>query len=480
MIALLPQGSLPWLVAHEIRLGWRGAVGRMQTRSRLLGYVLLALWIGMGCYLGWVLRDAPFHFVPRAGDVVLAITIGLFTFMVTQAMLASQQALYGAGDLDLLLSAPIGARPVLRAKLIGIAGSILLFYAVVVMPLLVPIAVLGHPGFFGAVALFGALALVAACLGLAITLIITRLAGPRAARTAGQIAAAVLGGALFLLSQLASHGERSTGRVAIFEMLRRSGIGETMLGSLPGKAAFGDPVALAVLIGIAALVFSVTGMLFERRFLASWQAASMRLSSNRRHTSTPIDRHFRRGLFGAVFAKEWLLLARDPALAFQIVLRLIYLLPLAFVALGREHPVPPAPGLAFASVLVVGQLTGSFAFLTISAEDSPDLLVVAPVEKEQVEIAKLLAALAMAAPISLLLPAAVVLWSPIGAAITLFLTAIAGVLAGLIELKLGKPAPRASFNRRRSGSAVAGILAGLVTLAFGSIAGLSVYALGGA
>ena len=90
-----------------------------------------------------------------------------------------------------------------------------------------------------------------------------------------------------------------------------------------------------------------------------------------------------------MFAKEWRLLARDPALAFQIVLRLIYLAPIALAAFGRGRGPPLAPGARLLQRDVAGQLVGSFAWLAVSAEDAPDLLAVAPVGERQVERAKL-------------------------------------------------------------------------------------------
>lgn len=475
--SVLPRGSLAWLVFHEVRLTLRSLRTRTRASARWIGYALMLGYIGFGCFLGWKLRDTPFHYSPLIGDIFLAASIGLFSFMVTQAMLGSQRTLYEAGDLDLLLSAPMPETTVLRAKLLGIAGSIVFTYTVLLLPIVVPLAVLGHPALVGAIALLAGLALLAACLGLALTLLLARIAGPRAARTVGQIAAAILGGGFFIVSQLASHGERGAGRIELFEMLRASKIGETGLGALPGKAIFADPVALIVIVGGAIGIFILTGMSFQRSFLSSYQAASMRLS-RAAPSRRKIARHFHKGLFGAVFAKEVRLLQRDPALAFQVVLRIIYLAPLALAGFGGRGAIPLAPALAFASVAVIGQLTSSFAWLAISAEDTPDLISVAPVEKEQIDIAKLLAALAMAAPLGMILPIAVATQTLAGAAATIVLTVITGALAGLIELKFGKPAPRKSFNQRRGGGVVAALLAGLLTLGMGALAGIVVYGLG--
>ena len=112
------------------------------------------------------------------------------SFMTTQALLRSQHTLYESGDLDLLLSAPLEPRTILRAKLCGIAASVVLSFALLLLPIAVPVAVLGHPGLFGVPALLAALSLTSACLGLAIMIGVVALAGPRAARTLGQIVGA--------------------------------------------------------------------------------------------------------------------------------------------------------------------------------------------------------------------------------------------------------------------------------------------------
>jgi ABC-2 type transport system permease protein len=476
-MTVLPPGSLAWLVLHEVRLNWRSRRSRTRASARWIGYMLMLGYVAFGCFLAWNLRHLPFRYTSSAGDIVLAVSIGLFSFMVTQAMLGSQRTLYEAGDLALLLSAPMAERTVLRAKLLGIAGTIVLTYTVLLLPIVVPMAMLGHPALFGVVALLAALAVVAACIGLGLTLLLAVIAGPRAARTVGQIAAAMLGGGVFIVSQILSHGDRTNaGRVALFELLRKSKIGEGPVGALPGRAVFGDPAALLLLAGTSLALLMLTGIAFQRSFLTSYQAAGMRLS-RAAPSRLGIARHFRSGLFGSVFAKEMRLLQRDPALAFQIVLRIIYLAPLMIAGFGGGHVLPLAPVLAFTSVAVIGQLTSSFAWLTISAEDAPDLIAVAPVEKEQIDMAKLFAAIAMAAPLGIILPIAVATQTVIGAMATLLLTAITGILAGLIELKFGKPMPRKSFNQRRGSGAVAGILAALLTLVMGGLAGVTVYAL---
>lgn len=477
MTALARPGSFAWLARHELRLAWRG---RSKGWAAWLGLALGGLWLAGGCVIAWGLIDVAIPFTAWAGTGVLAAAVVMLSFMTTQAILGSQQTLYERRDLDLMFTAPIGGRTVLLAKLVGIAGAIVTVYALLILPLAVPVAVLGHPGLLGVIGVLAALAMTASAIGIAITLTLAKLAGPRAARTVGQISAAVLGGAIFLISQL---GRGARGRESSIERTFREfhehGLGSTGWSGIPGHAAFGDALSLAVMLVIGIALFAGAGLVLRRLFLSGYQDATMTLSRSK-PTGKATARLFHAGLFRSVLAKEWRLLARDPALLFQMVLRLVYMAPIVLGAMqggGRLF----APSLAFASVLVATQLAGSLAWLTVSAEDAPDLITVAPAHKEAIDTAKLTAALLMAAPFAVIIPAilATVAGRPIGALVTLMLTALGGALAGFIELKLGKPGQRASFAKRRRGGFVSGILGILVALLFGGTAGLAVYLIGG-
>jgi ABC-2 type transport system permease protein len=345
--------------------------------------------------------------------------------------------------------------------------------------MVVPIAILGHPRLLGTVGLLAALAMTASAFGIAITLVLARVAGPRAARTVGQVAAAVMGGALFLTSQFSQQGgRRGSAFTNLFERFRGMGWGDHGWSGIPGHAAFGDLLPLGFVLAAGLALFASAGAVLRRLFLSGYQDAGVKLS-RAKPTGKASARLFHAGLFRSILSKEWRLLARDPGIVFQVILRLVYLAPLMLGAMrgGAEYVVP---GLAFASVLVATQVTGSFAWLTVSAEDAPELITVAPVDKAQVDLAKLAAALLMAAPLAVLLPIviATVGKAPIGAVITLVMTAIGGSIAGFIELKLGKPGQRAKFAKRRQGGFVAGLLGMIVAVIFGGSAALAVYLIG--
>lgn len=472
-------GSFAWLVLHELRLAMLAR--RRKALSTIAGALILLLWVGLGVLIALGLRGVTIPIVPEAFSIAAAGSVGVFTFMTTQALLASQQTLYESGDLDLLFSSPMRPRTIVSAKLVGIVATIAVTFAMLILPLVLPAAIWGHPQLFGIPALLAALALIAACLGLAVTLAIARVAGPRAARTVGQVIAALSGGAIFLATQLTNmSGEgqgvgRRSGWEILYRDIQESGFGTHGIGALPGRAAFGDPVAIALVLGSGVLLFAFTSAAMQTGFLASYRAGGMRLSPRRR-AKGGIDRNFRASLFGSVFAKEFRLLARDPALAFQIVLRLIYLVPLFYLAMRHGSQLPLAPSLAFMSVVIAGQVVSSFAWLTVSAEDSPDLIKIAPVEKEAIDHAKLMAAMAMAAPLFLILPIAIATETIAGAAVALGFTALAGWLTGQLEVAHAVPAPRSTFRRRRGGSWVRGLLQFLISGLIGAVAGVAVFA----
>jgi len=482
IMRLLPPGSFVWLVLHELRLARRPA-GKRSRWLMAIGAVLVLGWIAFGVWIGGLLADVGIVPGPMGMAGAALGSILLFTFMTTQSILGSQRTLYEAGDLDLLFSAPIVPRTVMRAKLVGIAASVVLTFAIIVLPIALPLAWFGHPQLFGIPALIFALALTAACFGLAITLILARIAGPRAARTVGQIVAALSGGSVFVASQYFSNGaprgQRGAVMEALFEKMVAGGFGTHGVGALPGMAAFGDPFAVTALLAGSLLLFILTTRGLQSLFLSGYRAGGMKLSRPKRSTRS-VAKQFHDRLFGAVFAKEWRLMARDPALAFQVVLRLIYLAPLFFIVMRQgDDYVLIAPSLAFSSVLIAGQIVASLVWLAVSAEDTPDLIKVAPVRKDQIDTAKLSAALVMAAPLAILVPVGMAWTTSIAAALfTLGVTGIAGWASGMIEVTFAKPAPRSTFRRRRGGgSFIRGVAQFAVTMFFGAIAAVGVWVL---
>jgi ABC-2 type transport system permease protein len=129
--------------------------------------------------------------------------------------------------------------------------------------------------------------------------------------------------------------------------------------------------------------------------------------------------------------------------------------------------------LAGAVTFMAGQVAGSLAWITISAEDAPELLACAPVDGGVVRRAKLAATMIPVA-ILLALPLGALLWlAPWVGACAILGAIAASASAGLINLWFEKPTPRKAFRNRRGGSVLGAIAETLVCLGWGVTAGMA-------
>src|SRR6201999_3886360 len=135
----------------------------------------------------------------------------------------------------------------------------------------------------------------------------------------------------------------------------------------PARAILGDVTALVAVLGFGALLLGAAIIVFSRRFGEHAIAAAAVSDSGviqRRHLG------FRAiSPKGALRRKEWTLLRRDPWLASQTLMQLLYLLPPA-ILLWRTFAVGGALNLLVpVLVMAAGQLAGGLAWLSISGED---------------------------------------------------------------------------------------------------------------
>jgi ABC-2 type transport system permease protein len=470
--ATAPPGSLAWLVLHEVRLTFRA--GRRRGFAKWVRIVLLGAFLVGGILAAWRLRATPLTPHPEWLVIGSATLLVLLTFMTTQALMAALRTLFERSDLDLLLSSPLPEGRVLAAKMLGLAAGVAVTYFLLLLPLATPVAIWGHPRLLALVPVLAALAMVSASLGLMLAVLLVRRIGARAAKALGQVVAAGLGGSIYLISQLAGHNRPGHGRImGIANWLREGGWGVRGWSAAPAHALFGDVVPLAGLLLVSGTLFAFTSWLFRTRFLAGYQSGG---ETARPARATGRGPAFEGGLLRIVLAKEIRLLLREPDIMFMMLLRCIYLFPLLLIG-SRGGPASvalAASSLSAVGVIAGGQLCGSVAWLTISAEDAPDLLAVSPVASTELKRIKLLAAMIMVSPIALLFPGLIV-WRghPAAAAITFAGTIVAGAGAGMVELLLGKPAKRAAMARRRQGSlltSLVGLFLALVVAAMTAVA----------
>ena len=171
-----------------------------------------------------------------------------------------------------------------------------------------------------------------------------------------------------------------------------------------------------------------------------------------------------------VLTKEWRLIIRDPNLIAQTLLQMLYLLPLIFVIFRRgEMALLVVPS----TVMLGSTLAGSLAWLTIAAEDAPELVGLAPVPMSRIRWFKALAAVIpvwiLVSPILFYLLVNNIVYALV------FAVCVAGgtLSAGLTNVLCPRKGDRKNMKKRSQGNFLIGISE--VITAFGW-AGLS-YAL---
>lgn len=387
------------------------------------------------------------------------IFFGVFTMMVSGGLTASVKALFERGDMDLLLSSPLPTRSIFVVRLAGITIGVAAIYLLLLAPFAHVGLVLGrfywltiYPVVIGAAAL-------AASLSMLLTLALVRLIGVRRTRTTAQVLGAISGACIFLASQAYPHlstGFREQAGAWVGPMLAPgAALGPDSIAWLPGRALLGAPVSLLAFCIASIAAFGFTASFTHRFFVRGAQQA---VSQVRAATAPSGGLRFRfdRSLTHAIIVKEWRLIARDPQLISQVLLQLMYMLPLGFMLLFGSNK--PIAGIGGALIFLCASLTASLTWVIVSAEEAPDLLHAAPSSFATITRAKL-AAVTLPAP---LIVAAPLLWvatrDPV-AAIMMCVAILAAVASSAqIALWCGRPASRGDFKQRGQGNVVGNLI----------------------
>ncbi len=476
-MSILRPGSYGWLLAHELTLLTRGRSRGSTMASILIISGITLLMFAAGVPTALALRHV--HIGPNPTlvivfDLVVAV---LFTLLLSQTLAQATLALFERGDLDLLLSSPLPPRRVLAVRFLGIATMPFLIFAALITPFIVPLAVLGHPGWLGAYGMLGSLALSATALGLIIAMGLFATIGPRRTKVIGQVIAAFTGAVFFLGSQARYLlGRNNPTYAAVVEYFQHARFAhEGGFASWPARAIMGEPVPLAVVMAASLVLFFGTSTVLGARFASNAAVAAGIDERTRTKTRASGKVAFQGGAFAALIRKELKLLWRDPALLSQVLLRALYLIPVLFLLLRNAamHATSTVASGAGGLVFTASQLAASLAWITISAEDSPELLASAPISAGRVRRAKIIAALL---PIAIVFGAGVVpltFFSPLAAAVAGIGIACAALSTSLVNLWYEKPAQRKSFRTRSSGSLLASLAEFLVGLVWAAAAVLA-------
>ncbi len=484
----LPAGSTPWLLLHELKLNLRGMTARKGGRLSLIvvcAAIIIATVAG-GVPLALKLRGVSIRPTPlliMGFDLALVM---IFTLILSQTLASAVMAFFERGDLDLLLSSPLPSRRVLTVRAVGIATTPFLWFAAILTIVILPLAAVGEVRWLAVYPMLAAIALLASATGVSLAMALFRLLGARRTRTVGQLIAAFIGAAFFLVSQ-SRNFLPDNGRAAFGGLLRwaKSGVfAPDQPLSWPARAVLGEPLPLLAFVCISLLAFTGVTVALGRRFASNASVAAGADVGVRRAPSRPITADgFRGGVVAIMIRKELRLLVRDPTLLSQVLLRTLYVLPMTFLMIkGAHHPSGPEgsfvsgmrlAALAGAVTFMAGQVAGSLAWIAISAEDAPELLACAPVDGKEVRRAKLAATMIPVAAI-LAAPLLALTWlTPWVGLCAIFGAAASALSAGLINLWFEKPAPRKAFRNRRGGSVVGAIAEVLLGAGWGATAGFA-------
>jgi len=440
-------GSAPgwrWLLAHELRLGWRGGGGKTLW---ILAVLLVLFWCAahFGAFFGMRLW-------PRLMAGAPLVTAGIATWFVILLIAATAFgltviAVFERGDLDLLLSSPLRPRTILGVRGLAIGVQALGIFAILWIPFANGAIYNGRWQALASYPVMVAIGLGAAGVAFAMTLALVTAFGVRRAKIVAQIVGAFLGAGLFLVMQAFNFLSPVQQR-AVIEW-SRGDAGQSVIGPdsvlwWPFRALMGDPVPFAAVMVAGVAIFWLVIVRAERTFLEGTRESVETAPRRARDT-----RAFRGGLGRIVFVKELRLIVRDPRLITQLGLQVLYLLPLFFILArkGGSHLV-----LAPTIVLVASSLAGNLSWMTVSGEESPDLVGSAPVSRERILWLKAAAALTL--PLAACAP-----FLAYYATLSLLdFAAFASCLAGafiscaVVQIWTGKPGSGRDLKKRVAGS----------------------------
>lgn len=477
-------GSIPWLLGHELRLFWRRGQASGRSGWLLAGFIL-SVWLVTSFFMfqGIGPRLPPPPYLEGAGDGLALAAIGIAiafigSIMVSGAVLAAVDAIYTRNDLDLLLSSPLPAWRILAVRSAAIAVSALPIYLGMLGPPLLWLSVFSSPLWLSAIIFLITLAFAATGLALLIVTALFRLIGPKRTRVLAQIFSAVAGASIFIGFQflnLNRRGEDGMSQNEVVRIILSLDLDPNAWWQAPARAFTGDIPATLAWVAFVAILFPFGVYIFSRRFVSDAAAASA-MGQRKRIADARVAR-VRGGLMQTVVRKELRLLARDPLLLSQVGLQLVYFLPLAFILFRPGSGMQlDEPAFAPALTIIASTLAASLTWITVSAEDAPDLLASSPVPARLIDRAKILAAVLPV--LALMAIPLLVIWSrdAWAAAWATGGVLVAALCASLIGLWRRVSGARRDFVRRRArGSIMAGLGQGVVTLGITSSVALGAY-----
>lgn len=437
-------GSLPWLVAHEVRLGWRAFRGKQAVIAGI--FALLLAFVVL-----FIVRSSRFQqnlnqFV--AGDTLpnwavwlsLEIVVLLLAVSLIQSLRAGTNALFDRGDLDLLLASPVSGKVVFASRLIGIAiNGFLGLCAFLIIPAGLLIG-FGLTRLWGIFPTMMALSLLGSSIGVLVILLLVKLVGVKRTRSLAALAVVPF---MLATQLLGRQGDRLSQWVERYPVL---GVDSALWR--PARAILGDWLGLLLLWAIAGGVAWLTVGVLHGWFVAGTQE-SQRSQTRTRPSESESAPKFSSGLSRLMVLKEWRLIRRNPDLLSQMMVSFIMLFPfLGSVLQSQDND-------AFFAYITLGMigviaisLTDGVANLAICGEEAPALLQASPASGAHIRRLKLVAVLLPVWGVMLPLVALLAFrgYSPVG---SFSIMLGASVSAALLRLWNGAFVPAAAMKKRQ-------------------------------
>ncbi len=469
----LAAGSRLWLLHHEMRLAWRN-IGGKSIWILLIGGGFIWACVHLTAWL--LLYNSS-----QGGNAELAsallIPIGgaafwlVFSIMISQTIAHAVSALFDRGDLDLLLSSPLAPRAIFTVRGLGIAVAACILPFVVLLPFAHAGLITGHPGLIAIYPAMASFGLAAAAAGMFITMTLVRVFGARRAKIFAQILAALIGAGFFLLSQLQNILSRDRqSAIAVWVKNETAAGGWFAPDSVlwwPVRAMLGEwlPLILVVIVGAGGF-WLVVNLAFKRFVSGTQETTTGGSTKSQRHANTT-QRHFRSGLIANLLVKEWKLIARDPQIISRTLLQILYLIPLLFLGFRSErNEWLLVPGF----VMITSMLAGNLAWLTIAAEDAPELIGTAPIAINRVRWIKAIAAVV---PVMALLAPLALYWltrDAYAAFVLVFCSGGGMISAALCQVWNPRQGDRRDMKKRAKGNVVVNILESLAGFGWAGVA----------
>lgn len=467
---------------HELRLAWRDWLSMMTAgkarRAWIAGTVGIAFLLFLHAVAWKVVAPYANVAFPPDRETLVAVTGSAFlawTVMISQAMESVTRAFYSRADLDLLLSSPAPTSRIFALRIAAIALTTSALALFLIGPFINMLAFAGSARWLAAYGVLLSMAATATALAIGLTVLLFRALGAKRTRLVAQVVAAIVGAAFVIGVQAVSiFSFGSLSRSAPFHSpwAMQLAPNADSLFWLPARAAMGDPVALAIVLLFSTGLFSLAVSIASRRFgQFAIAAAGIGFAGVRQKGRTA----FRRSSAAAAMRrKEWTLLLRDPWLASQTLMQVLYLIPPGLM-LWRNYGKGAGALVIVVPVLVMasGQLAGGLAWLAISGEDAPDLVATAPVPSRAVLRAKIEAVIGAIAfvlgPVVFVLATA----SPRSALVAAIGILVAAASATSIQMFFRAQAKRSQLRRRHTSSRVATFAEAFSSIGWAATAGLA-------